>query len=271
MVVSAELLVGKTVALEGKAPTDFLTILDELGTTLVPKVSRGIDFLIVCSDADDKKRIAAESAARKNGVRAITEAFVRECHRLVAQELALTRWRETRPAPRPKQELVTAGRHHAAALEATYGVRLPDRYLDLLETGTFARLGLLQLTEGFVRGTFELDFLDPRLVHFDRLADTLDLELDLAAWRATYREFVPFAALHSVYAERRSDNLRGVRAFLVMGTIPACPILMWHWDGPRLFPIAATLDDFVVGQTGEVPLDHPALSLAYESITWISV
>jgi hypothetical protein len=271
MVVSAELLVGKTVTLEGKAPADFLTILDELGTNLVPKVSRGIDFVIVCNEIDDKKRIAAESAARKAGVRAITEAFVRECHRLVAQDLALARWRETRPPQRPQQELVAAARRHAASLEATYGARLPERYLDLIDTCTFARLGLLQLTEGFVRGTFELDFIDPRLIEFDRLADDLELDIDLARWKATYREFVPVATLRSVYAERRSDNVRGVRAFLVMGTIVSCPILLWHWDGPRLYPIAVSLDDFVRGQAGEAALDHPALSMSYETITWISV
>ncbi len=141
------------------------------------------------------------------------------------------------------------------------GLRLPDRYRRFLARGEHARFARLQLDQGYLVGTFRLDFTtevlrDPRrLGEVQGIEQLMDGTLD---WWAHFPHWVPLSTLiDPELDEPGADASVVVKSFLVIdASHPSCPVAIWDYDGWRLYPLADSLDDFLAGRAtrGEVEL-----------------
>lgn len=143
----------------------------------------------------------------------------------------------------------------AAAIVAAYGVPVPARYARFLQTGEHRRYRRLQLDEGYLRGTFLLDFAAPALLDLQKLgaeqgiASLMWDDGATARWREAYPDWVPLSTLTDpeLYAPD-ADESYVVESFLVVNVCdPACPVALWDPDHDRLHPLADSLDDFLGG------------------------
>jgi len=172
---------------------------------------------------------------------------------------------------------MSAGAFVAALSEAT-GIDLPDRYVEFLTSGAHADLPILHLREGYVRGYFAVDHLDDNLTELEDLAEEhwIDDLFDID-WAEDFEGFVPFATLVDAGDPREpgSEGWRPVRSFLVIdASNPACPVLLWDYDGWTLYPLARSLDDYTAGEAWGADADagdgrSQSFGQTFEAFGWI--
>jgi hypothetical protein len=155
-----------------------------------------------------------------------------------------------------------------ASMQKAYGVELPARYRKFLEKREYSSLGNLKLADGFVRGTFEVDFTDEQLADLNALGEDHWID-DMADvdWDGEFGDFVPFATLTDAHADEEDEP---VKSFLVVSVKDAaCPVLVWDYDGWMIYPLAKSLDDFVDGVAKAAKLEHDRAGSPYKKFSWI--
>lgn len=149
----------------------------------------------------------------------------------------------------------------------TYEVEAPERLRRFLKTES-AELEqkTLKLEDGFLRGTFSPYFSSSTLLSLYELGEESRIdELDMVDWPEDYPDFLPLAGFWY------SDPYDPPKAFLIVQVSdPECPVWVWDYSF-MLFPLAASLDDFVAGKAwdGKEPLEHHhASSQKYKAFSW---
>jgi hypothetical protein len=153
---------------------------------------------------------------------------------------------------------------------------MPERYRRFLSDKEYESLAFLHLKEGFVRGCFatkadDADYLcDLGAIGSDYGIDDID-DID---WSGDFAGYAPFAVLDVVDEEGEVDDEESseLGTFLVIKVDDAdCPIYVFEEEGWMLYPLAATLDDFIAGNawTGKDPAPHDNLGDPYEEFEWV--
>ena len=166
----------------------------------------------------------------------------------------------------------------ADRVEKAYGIVVPVAYRSFLENHAVElEEQILHLEDGFLRGRFDVDFGDFDLLNPKSLGEACWIhdmyEID---WPEIFADFIPFARLHdegTLYGDDDSseDFPDPVRSFLVLQISDAeAPIWVWDYDGWRVYPLAASLEDFIEGIAwqGKEPLDHGKASFPYTAFSW---
>jgi len=153
-------------------------------------------------------------------------------------------------------------------MEKAFGVKLQARHRKFLESKEDDTLGDLKLVKGFVRGTFHLDFTDDALADLGTLGEDSGIDdMDDVDWPGEFADYVPFATMLDAHGEDDEP----VKSFLVVSVKdPACPVLVWNYDGWMIYPLAKSLDDFVAGVAKSKALDHDRAGHAYQQFTWVA-
>lgn len=162
--------------------------------------------------------------------------------------------------------------------EEAYDVAVPQAYRSFLEKNAVEmEEHILILEDGFLRGRFDVDFGDSDLLDIESLGEACWIDdMYEVDWPELFADFIPFARLHdegSLYGDDEDDDdfPDPVRSFLVMQVSdPDAPIWVWDYDGWRLYPLAASLDDFIKGVAwqGKEPLEHIKKSYPYSAFGW---
>jgi hypothetical protein len=155
-----------------------------------------------------------------------------------------------------------------ANMQKAYGVELPARYRKFLEKREHAALGNLKLADGYLRGTFEVDFTDELLADLNALGEDHWIDdIEDVDWPGEFSSYVPFATLTDTHAEEDDEP---VRSFLIVSVKDAaCPVLLWDYDGWMIYPLAKSLDDFVDGVAKAPKLEHDRAGSPYKKFAWI--
>jgi hypothetical protein len=156
----------------------------------------------------------------------------------------------------------------AAKMQKAYGVELPARYRKFLDKREYAALGNLKLIDGYLRGTFEVDFTDELLADLSALGEEHWIDdIDDVDWAGEFGDYVPFGRLTDVRGEEDDEP---VKAFLIVSVKDAaCPVLVWDYDGWMIYPLAKSLDDFVDGVAKAGKLTHERAGQAYKKFEWV--
>jgi hypothetical protein len=132
---------------------------------------------------------------------------------------------------------------HIEALERHYPGRLPPRLRTFLESGEHARYGAIEFS-GYIRGPYELSFVA------DGLADVAEFALEQGIddaedvdWHGVYGRYLPFAALHH-------DDVAQPKMFLMIDGEGEHPVLLFDYEGWKLFPLSTSLDGFLAALPG---------------------
>jgi hypothetical protein len=154
-----------------------------------------------------------------------------------------------------------------AKMQKSYGVELPARYRKFLDKKEYTTLGNLKLTDGYLRGTFEVDFTDDLLTNLSALGEEHWIDdIDDVDWPGEFGDFVPFGTLADVHGEEDEP----VKSFLIVSVKDAaCPVLVWDYDGWMIYPLAKSLDDFVDGVAKAGKLDHDRAGSPYKKFAWV--
>jgi hypothetical protein len=155
-----------------------------------------------------------------------------------------------------------------AGMQKAYGVELPARYRKFLEKREYAALGHLKLENGYLRGTFEVDFTDEQLADLSALGEDRWIDdMDDIDWEGEFGDYVPFATLTDAHADEDDEP---VRSFLILSVKDAgCPVLVWDYDGWTIYPLAKSLDDFVDGVAKAPALEHDRAGQSYKKFSWV--
>ena len=159
-------------------------------------------------------------------------------------------------------------RSFIAKMEKSYGAKLQPRHRKFLESKEGDTLGDLKLVKGFVRGTFTLDFTDDDLADLSALGEDFGIDdMDDVDWPGEFGEWVPFATMQDAHDEDGEDP---VKSFLIVSVQdPACPVLVWNYDGWMVYPLAKSLDDFVDGVAKAESLEHDRAGHPYQKFAWV--
>jgi hypothetical protein len=167
-----------------------------------------------------------------------------------------------------------SAREFLGAMTKAYGVVLPPRYRKFVEKKEWEKLGdmHLRLVNGYLRGTFSVDFLDPALADLSELGEQQDIDdMDDVDWKGEFGDYVPFATLVDAAAEDEDeDYVEPVKSFLIVSiSDAACPVLVWDYDGWTIYPLANSLDDFLAGVASGKRLEHDRAGSPYKKFTWV--
>ncbi len=155
-----------------------------------------------------------------------------------------------------------------AEMQKAYDVELPARYRKFLEKREYSALGNLKLSDGYLRGTFEVDFTDEQLADLSALGEDHWIDdMDDVDWPGEFGDFVPFATLTDTHAEEDDEP---VRSFLIVSVKDAaCPVLVWDYDGWMIYPLSKSLDDFVDGVAKSPKIEHDRAGAPYKKFVWV--
>jgi SMI1/KNR4 family protein SUKH-1 len=155
-----------------------------------------------------------------------------------------------------------------ASMQKAYGVELPARYRKFLEKREYATLGNLKLEHGYLRGTFDVDFMDDQLADLNALGEDHWIDdMEDVDWEGEFGEYVPFATLVDTHADEDDEP---IRSFLIVSVKDAsCPVLVWDYDGWMIYPLAKSLDDFVDGVAKAAALEHDRAGQPYKKFSWV--
>src|ERR1700690_1939318 len=159
-----------------------------------------------------------------------------------------------------------------AKMEKSYGAKLPARYRKFLEKKEYADLGDLRLSDGFVRGTFHIDFTDDLLADLSALGEEEQIDdMDDVDWPDEFSDYVPFARLTDAHQDDDDDDDgEPVKSFLIISvTDPECPVVVWNYDGWMIYPLAKSLDDFANGIAKAKKLTHDRAGHPYKKFAWV--
>jgi hypothetical protein len=259
---SADFFAGKTISLGGvftygKSLAEFAAMMKEIGATVV-KPSASVDYHVI--GRDNEKAEASEAARAKTlGVAAIGERFARECWALWTsrgERAAATKKEAARPAARSTPKATRD--KHVARLTRAHG-KLPARLEQFLTREELAAGARIDLADGHVQGVLDVDFWAEELADREELGEAAGVD-DFAdvEWDKT---LVPLALI--------ADEGEAIGAFLVVdASDPACPVLLWHRDGWKLYPLSPSLDAFVAGKAGKGGKGRASLGQAYRRFGW---
>jgi hypothetical protein len=165
-------------------------------------------------------------------------------------------------------------REFLGAMAKAYGVELPARYRKFVEKKEWEKLGdmHLRLVNGYLRGTFSVDFLDPALTDLAELGEQQNIDdMDDVDWPGEFGDYVPFATLVDAASEEDDEeDVEPVKGFLIVSvTDAACPVLLWDYDGWMIYPLASSLDDFLAGTARAKRLEHDRAGSPYKKFTWV--
>ncbi len=154
-----------------------------------------------------------------------------------------------------------------AKMKKAYGVELPARYRKFLDKKEYATLGNLKLVDGYLRGTFEVDFTDDLLADLSALGEEHWIDdIDDVDWPGEFGDYIPFGRLTDAHGEEDEP----VKSFLVVSVKDAaCPVLVWDYDGWMIYPLAKSLDDFVDGVAKASKLVHERAGHPYKKFAWV--
>jgi hypothetical protein len=257
---SADFFAGKTISLGGKftygkSMAEFAAMMKEIGATVVKQPSANVAYHVV--GREDEKAEAAETAkAEKLGVAVIGERFARECMSLWEEKAAAG----SKEAARPPARRTSPGARakHFARLVRSFGA-LPERLETFLKSEELAVGARLDLQDGYVRGVLDIDFWAEELADLAQLGEAAGIDdFDDVEWDDT---LVPLALL--------TDDGEAIRAFLVADVaLEGCPVLLWHQEGWKLYPLAPSLDAFVSGKAGKRGSGRSDLGEPYRRFAW---
>ncbi len=153
-------------------------------------------------------------------------------------------------------------------MQKAYGVELPARYRKFLDKKEYAALGNLKLVDGYLRGTFDVDFTDEVLADLSTLGEEQFIDdIDDVDWKGEFGDYVPFARLTDIHQDEEDEPVKG---FLIVSVKDAaCPVLVWDYDGWMIYPLAKSLDDFVDGVAKAGKLAHDRAGHSYKKFTWV--
>ena len=156
--------------------------------------------------------------------------------------------------------------NRAKAIKQAFGVDVPDRLRKFYDNEEAPETELV-LEDGFVRGTFEVSFNDDDLLDLPALCENHFIdELEPQHWAEEFASYVPFATLFDANAEEDDEP---VKSFLVVDVSnPQCPVLLWDYDGWSLYPLSATLDDFLAGRPTGARTDERRVKSPYKKFRW---
>jgi hypothetical protein len=152
----------------------------------------------------------------------------------------------------------------ASAIEKAFDVEVPARLQKFYEAKQ-APKGQLELTDGFLRGTFQLSFDEDCLLDIETLCENYLIdEMTREQWTEEFSQYVPLATL----ADAEEDNV-GVKSFLVVDVSSAkCPVSVWDYDGWYVYPLSATLDDFLAGKSNGKRAEGDHAGEPYKKFSW---
>jgi len=133
------------------------------------------------------------------------------------------------------------------AIAEAFDVTLPpqvDAFLAKNEKGR-----VLELVDGFVRGTFLCDFGAEELSNLEELADRQFIdEGDTLAdeWKETFGGLVPLGVLMDTEAGEEDEPYKGFLAVDVKE--PGAPVFLWDYDGWHCYQLATTFANFLSGK-----------------------
>jgi len=163
-------------------------------------------------------------------------------------------------------------------IEAAFEVELPDRFRQFFLANQ-APSKVLVLENGYVRGPYQVNFDDPDLVDLHSLAenngiDSLEDGGDLDGdWQDLFGDYVPLATLAKVVDDEDQDDDDGepayAKSFLVADiSKPTCPVALWDYDGPYIYPLADSLDAFLAAEPPTSPRTGEWHSAPYKEYRW---
>jgi hypothetical protein len=154
-----------------------------------------------------------------------------------------------------------------AAMQKAYNVELPVRYRKFLDGKEYAALGQLKLLDGYVRGTFDVEFIDAQLTDLAALGEDHGIDdMDDIDWPDEFADFVPFATLSDAFAGEEAEPMK---SFLIMSVRDdSCPIAVWDYDGWSIYPLAQSIDDFIAGVAKAKRLGHNRAATPYKKFSW---
>jgi hypothetical protein len=155
-----------------------------------------------------------------------------------------------------------------AKMQKAYNVELPARYRKFLDKREGAALGNLKLSDGYLRGTFEVDFTDEQLADLSALGEDLWIDdMDDVDWPGEFGDYVPFATLADSHADEEDEP---TKSFLIVSVKDAaCPVFVWDYDGWMIYPLSKSLDDFVDGVAKAPKLEHDRAGSPYKKFAWV--
>jgi hypothetical protein len=125
-----------------------------------------------------------------------------------------------------------------AQMESNYDQPMPARYRQFLLSGEYQNYAKLEMS-GYIRGPYNLNFVDPDLAHVAELGLKIGIsDMDDVPWAEDYSAYVPLAMMWH-------PKLDEPKLFLVVEVSEDCPVLMFDYDGWKLYPIAPSLDQFL--------------------------
>lgn len=124
-------------------------------------------------------------------------------------------------------------------IELAYNIKLPERYKKFILENEYKKYSEEVEFTGYIRGPYTLDFIDENLDDVMKLGEHQGIYDMEDGWEAPFHTYIPFAS----YSHPEVDEPKG---FLVWDkSSDQMPILLYDYDGPRVYAVADSLDLFL--------------------------
>jgi hypothetical protein len=126
------------------------------------------------------------------------------------------------------------------SMEENYNVALPQSYKDFLLSGEYKSHPVIELS-GYIRGTYNLNFVLPELASIDEFAEEYALVqgFDDANWSGDFKDYIALA--HMSHPDVDEPQI-----FLVLDVKTAnSPVFLFDGGSFKLFPLSDSLKAFL--------------------------
>jgi hypothetical protein len=154
-------------------------------------------------------------------------------------------------------------------IQKSFHVVPSDRLHAFFQMRGFESYTHLKLEDGFIRGTFDVDYLSPALVSLAALGDELGIDDMMKGgslsvqWKTEFKGFIPLAIL----SDEKGEYLH---SFLVVdGAHPDAPVFLWDEEGWSLYPLSDSLSGFLLARPPQKKLlSNSHITTPYKKYSW---
>jgi hypothetical protein len=124
------------------------------------------------------------------------------------------------------------------SLQKAYHLNLSARYKEFIINKEFEQHKAIEF-KGYIKGPYTLDFQNELLSDVIELGFSVGISDIEDYWEESFQNYVPLASFYHPEVDEPKGFLVWDRRSEQM------PVLLFDYDGPRLYPLAKSLDEFL--------------------------